>query len=62
LSSPVDLARALLRKTADDLYVAQRLAADIDLDRQWAVGVAQRTTQWAAQIVHMDSDTSTENQ
>lgn len=140
MSSPVDLARALLRKAADDLYVAQRLAADadapgwilgfhaqqvvekalkavlslhrveyprthnlvmllellrraatalppdgdelarlipfgvvaryeaalsaadIDLDRQWVVGVAQRTMQWAEEIVRRDSDASTNHQ
>lgn len=140
MSSPVDLARALLRKAADDLYVAQRLAvdadapgwilgfhaqqavekalkavlslhrveyprthnlvmrlqllrraaitlppdgdelarlipfgvvaryeaalsaADIDLDRQWAVEVAQRTMQWAEEIVRRDSDASTNHQ
>lgn len=28
MNSPVDLAHALLRKAADDLYVARRLAAD----------------------------------
>lgn len=28
MNSPADLARALLRKAADDLYVARRLAAD----------------------------------
>lgn len=122
MSSPADLARALLRKAADDLYLAQRLAADahapawilgfhaqavekalravlslqlellrraaiapppdgdelarlipfgviaryeaalgaaeIDIDRQWAVDVAQRTTQWAEEVVSTDRDTS----
>lgn len=139
MSSPVDLARALLRKAADDLYVAQRLAADadapgwilgfhaqqavekalkavlslhaveyprthnlamllellrraaialppdgdelvrlipfgvvaryeaavsaagIDPDRQWVAEVAQRTMQWAEEIVRRDSDALTDN-
>lgn len=140
MTSPADLARALLRKAADDLYVARRLASDanapvwilgfhaqqavekalkavlslhrveyprthnlamllellrraaiaappdgdelarlipfgviaryeaalgaaeIELDRQWAVDVAQHTTQWAEEVVNMDGDTSPDDQ
>ncbi len=136
MSSPADLARALLGKAADDLYVARQLASDanapawilgfhaqqavektlkavlslhrveyprthnlamllellrraaialppdadelarlipfgvmaryeaalgaaeIDIDRQWAVDVAQRTCRWAREVVSMDEATS----
>lgn len=136
MSSPADLARALLRKAADDLYVAGTLASDanapawilgfhaqqavekalkavlslhrieyprthnlamllellrraaiaappdgdelarlipfgviaryeaslgaaeIDIDRQWAVDVARRTNRWADEIVTIDADTA----
>ena len=32
-------------------------ATEIDIDRRWAVDVAQRTTLWAEEVVSMDGDT-----
>lgn len=39
-------------------YEAALGATEIDIDRRWAVDVAQRTTQWAEEVVSMDGDTS----
>lgn len=51
MSSPADLARALLRKAADDLYVARRLASDADAPA-WILGFhAQQAVEKALKAV-----------
>lgn len=51
MNSPTDLARALLRKAADDHYVAQRLAQDADAPA-WILGFhAQQAVEEALKAV-----------
>lgn len=51
MSSSAELARALLRKAADDLYVVERLAADVNAPN-WVLGFhAQQAVEKALKAV-----------